>query len=142
MGICLVSHEREQQNQENPAEWVCGWHQYRWSSPPLARAMHSFVVLSGPLWAEQQALGWKEEVTALVGAVAGEDPETFSSRGGKSTSIASDHGQRLMAIDNVLTDLAEPHFSEMEVVPASLSAHREQRSRVPKMIQAWRTTAN
>ena len=30
----------------------------------------------------------EEEVTALVGAVAGEDPETFSSQGGKSTSIA------------------------------------------------------
>ena len=30
----------------------------------------------------------EEEVTALVGAVAGEDPETFSSWGGKSTSIA------------------------------------------------------
>ena len=40
-----------------------------------------------------------------------------------------------MAIDNVLTDLMEPHFSEMEVVPASLSPHQEQRSRVPKMIQ-------
>ena len=40
-----------------------------------------------------------------------------------------------MAIDNVLTDLAEPHFSEMEVVPVSLSPLREQRSRVPKMIQ-------
>ena len=40
-----------------------------------------------------------------------------------------------MAIDNVLTDLVEPHFSEMEVVPASLSPHQEQRSRVPKMIQ-------
>ena len=32
--------------------------------------------------------GLEEEVTALVGAVAGEDSETFSSRGGKSTSIA------------------------------------------------------
>ena len=32
-------------------------------------------------------------------------------------------------------DLTEPHFSEMEVVPASLSPHQEQRSRVPKMIQ-------
>ena len=40
-----------------------------------------------------------------------------------------------MAINNVLMDLAEPHFSEMKVVPASLSPHQEQRSRVPKMIQ-------
>ena len=29
----------------------------------------------------------EEEVTALVGVVAGEDPETFSSQGGKSASI-------------------------------------------------------
>ena len=40
-----------------------------------------------------------------------------------------------MAMDNVLTDLVEPHLSEMEVVPVSLSPHREQRSRAPKMIQ-------
>ena len=40
-----------------------------------------------------------------------------------------------MAIDNVLMDLAEPHFSEMKIVPASLPPSREQRSRVPKMIQ-------
>ena len=32
-------------------------------------------------------------------------------------------------------DLTEPHLSEMEVVPESLSPYREQRSRVPKMIQ-------
>ena len=32
-------------------------------------------------------------------------------------------------------DLVKPHFSEMEVVPVSLSPHREERSRVPKMIQ-------
>ena len=38
-------------------------------------------------------------------------------------------------MDNVLTDFTEPHFSEMKVVPASLSPHPEQRSRVPKMIQ-------
>ena len=35
----------------------------------------------------------------------------------------NDHGQGFVAIDNVLMDLAEPHFSEMEVVPASLSPH-------------------
>ena len=32
--------------------------------------------------------GLEEEVTAVVGVVAGEDPEMFSSRGGKSASIA------------------------------------------------------
>ena len=37
--------------------------------------------------------GLEEEVTALVGAVAGEDPETFSSWGGKSASIAQIMGR-------------------------------------------------
>ena len=79
--------------------------------------------------------GLEEEVTALVGAIAGEDPETFSSWDGKCASIAPIVGRGLQPSINVLMDLAEPHFSEMEVVPASLSPHREQRSRVPKMIQ-------
>ena len=39
--------------------------------------------------------GLEEEVTALVGEVAGEDPETFSSRGGKSASIAPTMGRGL-----------------------------------------------
>ena len=68
-------------------------------------------------------------MTALVGAVAGEDPEMFSSWGGKSASIA------LIVGRGSRPSLAEPHFSEMEVVPASLSPHQEQRNTVPKMIQ-------
>ena len=40
----------------------------------------------------------EEEVTALVGAVAGEDPETFSSRGGKSASIAPIMGRGLQPL--------------------------------------------
>ena len=49
------------------------------------------VQFCGSLWA---TVGWavsaglEEEVTALVGAVTDEDSRTFSSRGGKSTSIA------------------------------------------------------
>ena len=45
----------------------------------------------GSFWAtvgRAASAGLEEEVTALVGAVAGEDPETFSSQGGKSASIA------------------------------------------------------
>ena len=45
----------------------------------------------GSFWANvgrTASAGLEEKVTALVGAVAGEDPETFSSRGGKSASIA------------------------------------------------------
>ena len=45
----------------------------------------------GSFWAtvgRAASTGLEEEVTALVGAVAGEDPETFSSWGGKSASIA------------------------------------------------------
>ena len=44
----------------------------------------------GSFWAtvgQAASAELEEEVTALVGAVAGEDPETFSFRGGKSTSI-------------------------------------------------------
>ena len=40
-----------------------------------------------------------------------------------------------MAIDNVLMDVAEPHLSEVKIVPASLPPSQEQRSRVSKMIQ-------
>ena len=49
------------------------------------------VRFCGSLWA---TVGWavstglEEEVTALVGAVTDEDSGTFSSWGGKSTSIA------------------------------------------------------
>ena len=49
------------------------------------------VWFCGSFWAtvgQAASTGLEEEVTALVGAVAGEDPETFSSRGGKSDSIA------------------------------------------------------
>ena len=49
------------------------------------------VQFHGSFWAtvgQAASAGLEEEVTALVGAVAGEDPETFSSRGGKSASIA------------------------------------------------------
>ena len=45
----------------------------------------------GSFWAtvgQAARAGLEEEVTALVGVVAGEDSEMFSSRGGKSTSIA------------------------------------------------------
>ena len=45
----------------------------------------------GSFWAtvgQAASTGLKEEVTALVGAVAGGDPETFSSWDGKSASIA------------------------------------------------------
>ena len=45
----------------------------------------------GSFWAtvgQVASAGLEEEVTAMVGAVAGEDPETFSSQGGKSASIA------------------------------------------------------
>ena len=45
----------------------------------------------GSFWAtvgQVAGTGLEEEVTALVGVVAGEDPETFSSGGGKSNSIA------------------------------------------------------
>ena len=40
-----------------------------------------------------------------------------------------------MAIDNILTDLIEPHFSEVKIVPAGLPPSREQWSRVSKVIQ-------
>ena len=49
------------------------------------------VLFHGSFWAtvgQAASTGLEEEVTALVGAVAGKDPETFSSWGGKSTSIA------------------------------------------------------
>ena len=49
------------------------------------------VQFCGSFWAtvgQAASAGLEEEVTALVGAVAGEDPEMFSSQGGKSTSIA------------------------------------------------------
>ena len=45
----------------------------------------------GSFWAtvgQAASIGLEEEVTALVGAVAGEDPEMFTSQGGKSASIA------------------------------------------------------
>ena len=45
----------------------------------------------GSLWAtvgQVVSTGLEEEVTALVGAVTDEDSGTFSSRGGKSASIA------------------------------------------------------
>ena len=45
----------------------------------------------GSFWAtagQAASTGLEEEVTALAGAVAGEDPETFSSQVGKSASIA------------------------------------------------------
>ena len=45
----------------------------------------------GSLWAtvgQVASAGLEEEVTTLVGGVAEEDSGTFSSRGGKSTSIA------------------------------------------------------
>ena len=45
----------------------------------------------GSLWAtvgRAACAGLEEEMTALVGAVADEDSGTFSSRDGKSTSIA------------------------------------------------------
>ena len=45
----------------------------------------------GSLWAtvgQAVSAGLEEEVTALVGAVTDGDSRTFSSRGGKSTSIA------------------------------------------------------
>ena len=45
----------------------------------------------GSLWAtvgQAASTGLEEEVTALVGAVTDEDSRTFSSRGGKSASIA------------------------------------------------------
>ena len=49
------------------------------------------VQLRGSFWAtvgRAASAGLEEEVTALVGAVAGEDPEKFSSQDGKCTSIA------------------------------------------------------
>ena len=49
------------------------------------------VRFRGSFWAtvgQVASARLEEEVTALVGAVAGEDPETFSSWGGKSASIA------------------------------------------------------
>ena len=52
----------------------------------------------GSFWAtvgQVASATFKEEVTALVGAVAGEDPEMFSSWGGKSTSIAPIVGRGL-----------------------------------------------
>ena len=52
----------------------------------------------GSFWAtvgQAASAGLEEEVTALVGAVASEDPETFSSRGGKSASIAPIVGRGL-----------------------------------------------
>ena len=49
-----------------------------------ARFHGSFWATVGPA----ASAGLEEEVTALVGAVAGEDFEMFSSRGGKSASIA------------------------------------------------------
>ena len=45
----------------------------------------------GSLWAtvgQAVSAGLEEEVTALVGVVTDEDSGTFSSRGGKSASIA------------------------------------------------------
>ena len=39
------------------------------------------------------------------------------------------------AHSHVLTDVAEPHFSEVKIVPAGLPPSREQWSRVPKVIQ-------
>ena len=56
------------------------------------------VWFHGSLWA---MMGWaasarlEEEVTALVGAVTDEDSRTFSSQGGKSTSIAPIMGKGL-----------------------------------------------
>ena len=79
--------------------------------------------------------GLEEEVTALVGVVTDGDSGTFSSQGGKSASIAPYHGQGLTAINNVLTDLMEPHFSEVKIVPAGLPPCQEQQSRVSKVIQ-------
>ena len=40
-----------------------------------------------------------------------------------------------MAIDNVLTDLVEPHFSEVKIVPVGLPPSQEQQSRISKVIQ-------
>ena len=49
------------------------------------------VWFHGSLWAtvgQAVSTGLEEEVTALAGAVTDEDSRTFSSRGGKSASIA------------------------------------------------------
>ena len=56
------------------------------------------VRFCGSFWAtvgRAASAGLEEEVTAFVRAVAGEDPETFSSRGGKSASIAPIIGRGL-----------------------------------------------
>ena len=42
---------------------------------------------------------------------------------------------RSWAIDNVLTDLMEPHFSEVKILSAGLPPSQEQQSRVSKVIQ-------
>ena len=44
-------------------------------------------------------------------------------------------GQGLMAIDDVLMDIAKPHFSEMETAPAGLPPSQKQQSGVSKVIQ-------
>ena len=52
----------------------------------------------GSFWAtvrQAASARLEEEVTALVGAVTGEDPKTFSSQGGKSASIAPIVGRGL-----------------------------------------------
>ena len=80
MGTYFVFHERKRQSQEDPAEWVYSGRQCGWSSPPVEPTA---------------CAGLEEEVTALVGVVTDGDSGTFSSRGGKSASIAPIVGKGL-----------------------------------------------